>query len=58
MYPTIDAIRATLATIAACLTGTRLVLSCNLPRAALTGLGLTIETMMRATVSELGEPWI
>lgn len=58
MYLTIEAIRATLATIAMCLPGTRLVLSYNLPRTALNGLGLTLATTMRAIVSELGEPMI
>jgi methyltransferase (TIGR00027 family) len=58
MYLTIDAIRSTLATIAACPTRTRLVLTYNLPRTALTGLGLSIDTTMRAIVSGLGEPMI
>jgi len=58
MYLTTDAIRATLATIAQCPPGARVVLTYNLPRSELTGLSLTIETTMRAIVSELGEPMI
>jgi methyltransferase (TIGR00027 family) len=58
MYLTIDAIRATLATIAACPIGTCVIFTYNLPRAALSGPGLSIDTTMRAIVSELGEPMI
>lgn len=58
MYLTTDAIRATLATIAECPPHTRLVLTYNLPSAALTGLSLILDTTMRATVGELGEPMI
>ncbi len=58
MFLTLDAIRATLRTIAECPTGTRLVLTYNLPREALTGIGLAMATVTRAAVSELGEPMI
>jgi len=58
MYLTVDAIRATLATIARCPVETRLILTYNVPRAALSGLGLSLERKMRAIVSGLGEPMI
>ena len=58
MYLTLDAIRATLATISECSPGTRLVLTYNQPQAALAGRSLAIETTMRAIVSDLGEPMI
>jgi methyltransferase (TIGR00027 family) len=58
MYLTRTAIRATLATIAACPAGTQLVLTYNLPPAALRGLGQSVDTAMTRLVAELGEPWI
>jgi methyltransferase (TIGR00027 family) len=58
MFLTPDAIRTTLSTIAECPPGTRLVLTYNLPRDALTGIALAMATATRAAVSELGEPMI
>jgi hypothetical protein len=58
MFLTLAAIRSTLGTIAECPPGTRLVLTHNLPREALSGLALAIATMLRAAVGELGEPMI
>jgi methyltransferase (TIGR00027 family) len=58
MYLTREAIRATLATIAACQVGTRVVLTYNLPRAALRGPGRAMEATMTRLVAGLGEPWI
>lgn len=58
MFLTLDAIRSTLRTIAECPPSTRLVLTYNLPREALTGIGLAMATVTRAAVRELGEPMI
>jgi len=57
-YLTLAAIRATLATVAACPAGTRIVLTYNQPRAALQRLGLGVETAVAGMVTELGEPFI
>lgn len=58
MYLTVDAIRATLATVTACPAGTRIVLTYNQPRSALQGLGLGVETALTRIVTEMGEPFI
>jgi methyltransferase (TIGR00027 family) len=58
MFLTLGAIRSTLSTIVECPPGTRLVLTYNLPREALTGIGLAMATVTRAAVRELGEPMI
>jgi methyltransferase (TIGR00027 family) len=58
MYLTLDAIRATLATIAECSPGTRVVLTYNLPRSELDGLSLSLGRTMHSIVSGLGEPMI
>jgi O-methyltransferase involved in polyketide biosynthesis len=58
MYLTPDAIRATLATIAECSSGTRVVLTYNLPRPELDGLSLSLGRAMHSIVSGLGEPMI
>jgi methyltransferase (TIGR00027 family) len=58
MYLTREAIRATLASIASCPVGTRVVLTYNLPPAALQEVGLAVGTSMTNLVAELGEPWI
>jgi O-methyltransferase involved in polyketide biosynthesis len=51
-----EAIRATLATVAACAAGTRIALTYNLPRSALQGLGVTVNTAVAAIIAELDEP--
>jgi methyltransferase (TIGR00027 family) len=58
MYLTLDAIRATLATVATCPAGSRIVLTYNRPTAALTGLGLAVDTAIRKVADEVGEPFI
>jgi methyltransferase (TIGR00027 family) len=58
MYLTLDAIRATLATVAATPAGSRIVLTYNRPTAALTGLGLTFDTAIRKVADEVGEPFV
>jgi methyltransferase (TIGR00027 family) len=58
MFLTLDAIRSTLRTIADCPPGTLLVLTYNLPREALSGIGLAMASVTRAAVRELGEPMI
>jgi len=58
MYLSLEAIRATVATVAACPAGTRLVLTYNLPRAALEGLGQALDAVVGGIAAELGEPMI
>jgi methyltransferase (TIGR00027 family) len=58
MYLTLDAIRATLATVATCPAGSRIVLTYNRPAAVLTGLGLALDTAIRKVADEVGEPFI
>ena len=58
MYLTIEAIEATLATVAACPAGSRLVLTYNRPRSALAGMGLETETVIAGIAGEMGEPII
>ena len=58
MYLTLDAIRATLATVAACPAGTRIVLTYNRPQSALQGLGLATETTLAKIATEMGEPFV
>jgi methyltransferase (TIGR00027 family) len=58
MYLTLEAIRATLATVAAAPAGTRIVLTYNRPTAALTGLGLAFDTAIRKVADEVGEPFV
>lgn len=58
MYLTLDAIRATLATIAACPAGSRIVLTYNRPRAALTGLSRALDTALGTLAADVGEPFV
>ena len=58
MYLTVEAIRATLATIATCAPGTRLVLTYNQPLSALHGIGLELDKAIRAFATEAGEPFL
>ena len=58
MYLTVEAIRATLATIATCAPGTRIVLTYNQPLSALHGIGLELDKAIRAFATEAGEPFL
>ena len=58
MYLTLDAIHATLATVARCGTGSRLVLTYNQPPAALTGATAQIAATFAGLAAELGEPFV
>jgi methyltransferase (TIGR00027 family) len=58
MYLTLEAIEATLATVAACPAGSRIVLTYNRPGSALTGMGLETQTVLARIAGEMGEPII
>jgi methyltransferase (TIGR00027 family) len=60
MYLTLDAIHihATLATLAGCQPGTRVVLSYNQPPAALTGSTAQIAATFAALAADMGEPFL
>ena len=58
MYLTLQAIEATLETVAACPRGSRIVLTYNLPPSALEDQGRAIDGRMSRLVGEMGEPWI
>jgi methyltransferase (TIGR00027 family) len=58
MYLTLDAIKATLATIAQSLPGTRLVLTYNQPRDALDPFALQVTSAFSAIATEMGEPFV
>jgi methyltransferase (TIGR00027 family) len=58
MYLTLDAIRATLTTLAACQPRTRVVLTYDLPRSELGELGRASATLLREIVAGMGEPMI
>ena len=58
MYLTLDAINATLATLAQCRAGTRVVLTYNQPPAALTSSDAKITGTMAGIAAQLGEPFI
>jgi methyltransferase (TIGR00027 family) len=58
MYLTLEAIRATLETVASCPAGTRIVLTYNQPPSALQGFGLSLETTLSKLIADLGEPMI
>jgi methyltransferase (TIGR00027 family) len=58
MYLTPDAIHATLATMARCRPGTRVVLTYNQPPAALTGSTAQIAATFAGLAAEMGEPFI
>ncbi len=58
MYLTPDAIHATLATMARCRPGTRVVLTYNQPPTALTGSTAQIAATFAGLAAEMGEPFI
>ena len=58
MYLTLDAIHATLATMAQCPAGTRVVLTYNQPRSALTSSDAQITGAMAGLAARMGEPFI
>jgi methyltransferase (TIGR00027 family) len=58
MYLTLPAIEATLATVAVCAAGTRIVLTYNRPRSALEGAGLAAENVFAEIAGEMGEPFV
>jgi methyltransferase (TIGR00027 family) len=58
MYLTLEAITTTLATIAECPAGTRVVLTHNQPKEALQGMGAELESVLARIVTEMGEPMV
>ncbi|MGN6682021.1 MAG: class I SAM-dependent methyltransferase [Streptosporangiaceae bacterium] len=58
MYLTVDAIKATLADLAGCAAGSRVVLTYNLPPAALEGATAQIAAAFAGIAAELGEPFV
>ena len=56
LYLTLDAINATLATVARCPSGTRIVLTYNLPKDALGGMGAETDAALGSIAAEVGEP--
>jgi methyltransferase (TIGR00027 family) len=58
MYLTLDAINATLATMAGCRAGTRVVLTYNQPLAALAGTTAQIAAAFAGIAAEMGEPFV
>jgi O-methyltransferase involved in polyketide biosynthesis len=58
MYRTLDAIHATLATLADCRPGSRVVLTYNQPPAALTGSTAHIAATFAALAAKMGEPFL
>ena len=58
MYLTLDAIQATLATIAQCLPGTQVALTYNQPRQSLDELSGAVTSTLSAIAAEMGEPFV
>jgi methyltransferase (TIGR00027 family) len=58
MYLTLDAIHATLATLAQCAPGTRVVLTYNQPPDTLAGIGAQMSARFAMLATDLGEPFI
>jgi methyltransferase (TIGR00027 family) len=58
MYLTLDAIEATLSTLAACRAGTRIVLTYNIPASAVRGLGLGSQSVLARIAGDMGEPFV
>lgn len=57
MYLTREAVEQTVATLAGWASGSRIVISYDLPAAALSGLRLEVRDSLAALVSDLGEPF-
>jgi methyltransferase (TIGR00027 family) len=58
MYLTMDAIRDTLATIAQCLSGTRIALTYNQPSRVLDDYSARVTSRLSAIATEMGEPFV
>lgn len=58
MYLTMDAITATLATVARCAPGTQIVLSYNQPRDSLDDFALQVTSTFASLAAEMGEPFL
>jgi len=58
LYLTLDAINATLATVARCPRGTRIVQTYNLPNDALGGIGAETDAAMGSFAADVGEPFV
>jgi methyltransferase (TIGR00027 family) len=58
MYLTLDAIDATLAAMAGCRAGTRVVLTYNQPPAALSGTTAQVAAAFAGIAAEMGEPFV
>ena len=58
MYLTLDAIRSTLATVARCATGTKIVLTYNLPLTSLQGMAQETDAAIRSFANESDEPFV
>jgi len=58
MYLTLDAITATLATIARCVPGTRVALTYNQPHHALDSFAMAVTSTFAGIAREMGEPFV
>lgn len=58
MYLTLDAIRATLASVASCAAGTRIALTYNQPPENVDAFGGRVTTTLATMIGETGEPFI
>jgi O-methyltransferase involved in polyketide biosynthesis len=58
MYLTLDAINATLSTIASCAPGTRVVLTYNRPKEALAGMAASVDEVLTGIAADVGEPFV
>jgi O-methyltransferase involved in polyketide biosynthesis len=58
MYLTLEAIEATLATVAESAAGTRIVMTYDLPRSAHQGIAVELAPALSRITSEMGEPFV
>jgi O-methyltransferase involved in polyketide biosynthesis len=58
MYLTLDAINATLMTVTQCPSRTRIVLTYNQPKQALTGSAAETDAALSSMAAEMGEPFV
>ena len=58
MYLTVDAIRATVKTVASCAAGTLIVLTYNQPPSVVDAFGRHVTTTLAGMIAETGEPFI